>query len=145
VALWHERDISHSSVERVIAPDATIALDFMLRRMTFVLGDLCVYPENMKRNLEKSGGVVFSERVLLALVDKGVPRDAAYRMVQRHALKIARDGGELKDELLKDGEIASYLSARDMEAVWGLKHHLAHVDFIFRRVFHKSDSRRKPG
>jgi adenylosuccinate lyase len=90
VALWHERDISHSSVERVIAPDATIALDFMLRRMTYVLGGLCVYPENMKRNLEKSGGAVFSEAVLLALVDKGVSRDAAYRMVQRHALKIAK-------------------------------------------------------
>ncbi len=135
VALWHERDISHSSVERVIAPDATIALDFMLRRMTYVLGELCVYPENMKRNLEKSGGAVFSEAVLLALVDKGVSRDAAYRMVQRHALKIARDGGELKDELLKDREITSYLSAREVEAVWGLKHHLANVDFIFRRVF----------
>ena len=135
VALWHERDISHSSVERVIAPDATIALDFMLRRMTYVLGELCVYPENMKRNLEKSGGAVFSEAVLLALVDKGVSRDAAYRMVQRHALKIARDGGELKDELLKDREIATYLSAREVEAVWGLKHHLANVEFIFRRVF----------
>lgn len=135
VALWHERDISHSSVERVIAPDATIALDFMLRRMTYVLGELCVYPENMKRNLEKSGGTVFSEAVLLALVDKGVSRDAAYRMVQRHALKIARDGGELKDELLKDREIATYLSAREVEAVWGLKHHLANVEFIFRRVF----------
>jgi adenylosuccinate lyase len=135
VALWHERDISHSSVERVIAPDATIALDFMLRRMTYVLGELCVYPENMKRNLEKSGGAVFSEAVLLALVDKGVSRDAAYRMVQRHALKIARDGGELKDELLKDREITSHLSAREVEAVWGLKHHLANVDFIFRRVF----------
>lgn len=135
VALWHERDISHSSVERVIAPDATIALDFMLRRMTYVLGELCVYPENMKRNLEKSGGAVFSEAVLLALVDKGLSRDAAYRMVQRHALKIGRDGGELKDELLKDREITSYLSAREVEAVWGLKHHLANVDFIFRRVF----------
>jgi adenylosuccinate lyase len=135
VALWHERDISHSSVERVIAPDATIAIDFMLRRMTYVLGELCVYPENMKRNLEKSGGAVFSEAVLLALVDKGVSRDAAYRVVQRHALKIARDGGELKDELLKDREITSYLSAREVEAVWGLKHHLANVDFIFRRVF----------
>ncbi|HEU4638419.1 MAG TPA: adenylosuccinate lyase, partial [Candidatus Binatia bacterium] len=135
VALWHERDISHSSVERVIAPDATIALDFMLRRMTYVLEELCVYPENMKRNLEKSGGAVFSEAVLLALVDKGLSRDAAYRMVQRHALKIARDGGELKDELLKDREITSYLSAREVEAVWGLKHHLANVDFIFRRVF----------
>jgi adenylosuccinate lyase len=135
VALWHERDISHSSVERVIAPDATIALDFMLQRMTYVLGELCVYPENMKRNLEISGGAVFSEAVLLALVDKGVSRDSAYRMVQRHALKIARDGGGLKDELLKDGEITSYLSASELEAVWGLKHHLANVDFIFRRVF----------
>jgi adenylosuccinate lyase len=135
VALWHERDISHSSVERVIAPDATIALDFMLRRMTYVLGELCVYPENMKRNLEKSGGAFFSEAVLLALVGKGVSRDAAYRMVQRHALKIARVGGELKDELLKDREITRYLSAREVEAVWGLKHHLANVDFIFRRVF----------
>jgi adenylosuccinate lyase len=135
VALWHERDISHSSVERVIAPDATIALDFMLQRMTYVLGELCVYPENMKRNLEKSGGAVFSEAVLLALVDNGVSRDSAYRMVQRHALKIARDGGELKDELLKDREITSYLSASELEAVWGLKHHLANVDFIFRRVF----------
>lgn len=144
VPLWHERDISHSSVERVIAPDATIALDFMLRRMTYVLGELCVYPENMKRNLEKSGGAVFSEPVLLALVDKGVPRDEAYRMVQRHALKIARDGGELKYELLKDREITSYLSPRDIEAVWSLKHHLAHVDFIFRRVFHKTSSRRRP-
>jgi adenylosuccinate lyase len=135
VALWHERDISHSSVERVIAPDATIALDFMLRRITYVLGELCVYPENMKRNLEKSGGAVFSERVLLALVEKGVSRDAAYRMVQRHALKTARDGGELKGDLLKDQEIMSYLSASEVEAVWGLKHYLANVDFIFRRVF----------
>ncbi|MEX0805159.1 MAG: adenylosuccinate lyase, partial [Candidatus Binatia bacterium] len=86
--------------------------------------------------LEKSGGTVFSERVLLALVDKGVPRDTAYRMVQRHALKIGRDGGDLKEELLNDTEIAGYLSARDIEAVWGVKHHLTHVDFIFRRVFH---------
>ena len=136
VPLWHERDISHSSVERVIAPDATIALDFMLRRMTYILGELCVYPENMKRNLEKSGGAVFSERVLLALVDKGVPRDAAYRMVQRHALKIARDGGELKEHLINDNEITSYLSARDIDALSDVKHHLTNVDFIFRRVFH---------
>lgn len=136
IALWHERDISHSSVERVIAPDATIALDFMLRRMTYVLDGLCVYPENMKRNLEKSGGAVFSERALLALVDKGVARDKAYRLVQRHALKVARDGGDLKEALLKDGEIADYLSEADIDALWGVKHHLAHVDFIFRRVFH---------
>ncbi len=136
VALWHERDISHSSVERVIAPDATIALDFMLRRMTYVLGNLCVYPENMQRNLAKSGGTVFSEKVLLALVDKGVARDAAYRMVQRHALKIGKEGGDLKRELLADKDIRGYLSAQEIEAVWGVKHHLVNVDFIFRRVFH---------
>jgi adenylosuccinate lyase len=135
VPLWHERDISHSSVERVIAPDATIALDFMLRRMTYVLGNLCVYPENMKRNLEKSGGTVFSEKVLLSLVDKGVARDTAYRMVQRHALKVGREGGDLKRELLADPEIRRHLSEKEVEAAWDVKHHLANVDFIFRRVF----------
>lgn len=135
VALWHERDISHSSVERVIAPDATIALDFMLRRMTYVLGNLCVYPENMKRNLEKSGGTVFSEKVLLALVGKGIARDVAYRMVQRHALKVGKEGGDLKRELLEDGEIRRSLSPKEIEAIWGVKHHLANVDFIFRRAF----------
>ena len=135
VALWHERDISHSSVERVIAPDATIALDFMLGRMTYVLGNLCVYPENMRRNLEKSGGAVFSEKVMLALVDKGISRDQAYRMVQRHALKAGREGGDLKRELLKDNEIRRYLSVQEIDAVWGVKHHLANVDVIFRRVF----------
>ncbi|MBI2183298.1 MAG: adenylosuccinate lyase [Deltaproteobacteria bacterium] len=135
VPLWHERDISHSSVERVIAPDATIALDFMLRRMIYVLGNLCVYPENMKRNLEKSGGAVFSERVLLALVDKGIARDAAYRLIQRHALKAGKEGGDLKRELLQDAEIRRHLTAQEIEAVWGVKHHLANVDFIFRRVF----------
>jgi adenylosuccinate lyase len=136
VPLWHERDISHSSVERVIAPDATIALDFMLRRMAYVLGNLCVYPENMKRNLEKSGGAVFSERVLLALVDKGISRDVAYRMVQRHALKVGKEGGDLKRELLADGEIRRYLSSKEIEALWSVKQHLTNVDFIFRRVFH---------
>jgi adenylosuccinate lyase len=135
VALWHERDISHSSVERVIAPDATIALDFMFRRMTYVIGNLCVYPENMKRNLEKSGGTVFSEKILLALVDKGVARDSAYRMVQRHALKIGREGGDLKRELVSDPDIRRHLSAKEIDAVWGVEHHLAQVDFIFHRVF----------
>jgi adenylosuccinate lyase len=136
VPLWHERDISHSSVERVIAPDATIALDFMLRRMTYMLGNLCVYPENMKRNLEKSGGAVFSEKVLLALVEKGVARDIAYRMVQRHALKVGKEGGDLKRELLADAEIRRHLSTQEIEAIWSVKHHLTNVDLIFRRVFH---------
>jgi adenylosuccinate lyase len=135
VPLWHERDISHSSVERVIAPDATIALDFMLRRMTYVLGNLCVYPENMQRNLEKSGGTVYSEKILLALVGKGVARDDAYRMVQRHALKVGKEGGDLKRELLADKEIGRYLTAKEIDAAWGVKHHLANVNFIFRRAF----------
>lgn len=135
IPLWHERDISHSSVERVIAPDATIALDFMLRRMTYVLGNLCVYPENMLRNLEKSGGAVYSEKILLALVVKGIARDNAYRMVQRHALKVGKEGGDLKRELLADKEIGRYLSAQEIEAAWGVKHYLANVEFIFRRAF----------
>jgi adenylosuccinate lyase len=135
VPLWHERDISHSSVERVIAPDATIALDFMLRRMIYVLGNLCVYPENMKRNLEKSGGTVFSEKILLALVAKGIARDDAYRMVQKHALKVGREGGNLKRELITDPEIRRHLSAEEIDAGWGVEHHLANLDFIFRRVF----------
>jgi adenylosuccinate lyase len=135
VPLWHERDISHSSVERVIAPDATTALDFMLRRMTYVLGNLCVYPENMKRNLEKSGGTVYSEKILLALVDKGVARDTAYRMVQKHALKVGRVGGDLKRELVSDPDIRRYLSAKEIDSLWGVEHHLSQVDFIFRRVF----------
>jgi adenylosuccinate lyase len=137
VALWHERDISHSSVERVIGPDATIVLDFMLRRMTYVLGNLCVYPENMKRNLEKSGGAVFSQRVLLALVDKGIARDTAYRIVQRHALKVGKQGGDLKRELLEDAEIRRFVSPEEMEAIWDLKQQLANVDFIFRRAFNR--------
>jgi adenylosuccinate lyase len=135
VPLWHERDISHSSVERVIAPDATITLDFMLRRLTYVLGNLVVYPENMQRNLEKSGGTVYSEKILLALVDKGIARDQAYRMVQRHAIKVGRNGGDLKRELLGDKEIRRRLSAEEIEAAWGAKQQLANVDFIFRRAF----------
>jgi adenylosuccinate lyase len=136
VALWHERDISHSSVERVIAPDATILLDFMLRRLTYVLGNLAVYPENMRRNIEKSGGAIFSERILLKLVEKGVARDQAYRMVQRHALKVGKGGGELKSELLGDPEIRRYLAPADIEDALDLKHYLKNVDAIFKRVFH---------
>jgi adenylosuccinate lyase len=140
VPLWHERDISHSSVERVIAPDATIALDFMLRRMIYVLGNLCVYPENMKRNLEKSGGTVFSEKVLLALVGKGIARDRAYRMVQSHALRVGKEGGDLKCELVNDTEITRTLSPAEIEALWGVAHHLKNVDMIFKRVFRSTGS-----
>lgn len=136
IPLWHERDISHSSAERVIAPDATIVLDFMLGRMTYVLRNLSVYPEAMRRNLERSGGVIFSERVLLRLVDKGLARDEAYRMVQRLALKLGKDGGDLKQELLRDAEIRRYLSPREIEKLWDLDDYLKNVDYIFKRVFH---------
>ncbi len=135
VPLWHERDISHSSVERVIAPDATSVLDFMFGRMIYVLGNLCVYPENMKRNLAKSGGTVFSERALLALVAKGVPRDQAYRWIQGHALKVAGQGGDLRGALLQDPAICRILSPKEIEAIEDMRHYLAHIDLIFRRVF----------
>ncbi|MEE9551194.1 MAG: adenylosuccinate lyase [Candidatus Binatia bacterium] len=136
VALWHERDISHSSVERVIAPDATILLDFMLHRITFVLKNLSIYPETMRRNLEKSGGAIFSEKVLLRLVEKGLARDVAYKIVQRHAIKAQRDGGDFKRELLRDPKARRYLSSSEVEEIWNTKHTLKNVDLIFRRVFH---------
>jgi len=123
-------------VERVIAPDATILLDFILRRITYVLKNLCVYPQTMRQNLERSGGAIFSERVLLRLVEKGLARDAAYRIVQRHALEGGRDGRDLKREILKDSQIRRYLSSTDIEKIWDLNHYLKNVDFIFRRVFH---------
>ena len=135
VALWHERDISHSSVERVIAPDATILLDFMIHRWSTLLRNLCVYPENMKRNLEKSKGAIFSQRVLLRLVDKGLSRDLAYRIVQRHALKAQRDGGDLMRELQQDPQAHPYLSSREIEEMWDISHYLRNVDRIFNRVF----------
>ncbi len=135
IALWHERDISHSSVERVIAPDATTLLDFMLRRMTYVLEGLCVYPENMKRNLERSGGAIFSEGVLLRLVEKGLSRDEAYRLVQRHALRAGKNGGNLKRELLHDARLRRHLSSKEIDRIWDLRHYLKNVEPIFKRVF----------
>ena len=136
VPLWHERDISHSSVERVIAPDGTIVLDFMLWRMIHVLKGLCVYPETMRRNLERSGGAIFSEQVLLRLVEKGLSRDAAYRIVQRHGLRARKDGGDLKRDLLSDPQVRCHLSTKEIEGCWYLGHYLKNIDFIFKRVFH---------
>jgi adenylosuccinate lyase len=130
VPLWHERDISHSSVERVIAPDATIVLDFMLRRMIYIVGNLCVYPDNMKRNLDATGGAVFSERALLALVNKGVARDDAYRMVQRHALKVGRNGGDLKQGLVQDPEIRRFLSAKEQSVSLTIRLASMHVKIV---------------
>jgi adenylosuccinate lyase len=135
VALWHERDISHSSVERMIGPDATITLDFALHRLTGVVDKLLVYPENMRKNLDRLGGLVHSQRVLLALTQKGVSREDSYRLVQRNAMPVWRGEGEFLDLLKKDPEVSAKLSAGELESLFDLAYHFKHVDTIFARVF----------
>jgi adenylosuccinate lyase len=137
VALWHERDISHSSVERYIGPDATITLDFALARLTGVIDKLLVYPERMQKNLDKMGGLVHSQRVLLALTQAGVSREDSYRLVQRNAMKVWESDGQLSlMELLKaDSEVTAALTVQDIEDKFDLGYHLKHVDTIFSRVF----------
>jgi adenylosuccinate lyase len=135
VALWHERDISHSSVERVIGPDATILLHYMLHRFTGVLRNLVVYPENMLRNLDRTGGLIHSQRVLLKLVEKGATREDAYRMVQRNAMRVWEEGADYRSLLAGDPEVGRLLSAAELDEAFDLGYHLKHVDTIFRRVF----------
>ncbi len=135
VALWHERDISHSSVERMIGPDATITLDFALARLTGVIDKLVVYPENMQRNLDRFRGLVHSQRVLLALTQAGVSREDAYRLVQRNAMKVWEQGKDFLAELLADDEVRSALSEAEIREKFDLGYHTRHVDTIFRRVF----------
>ena len=135
VALWHERDISHSSVERGIAPDATITLDFALNRLAGVIEKLVIYPENMLRNMNKFNGLVMSQRVLLALTQAGVSREDAYRLVQRNAMKVWEQGADFKTELLADPEVTAALSPAEIEEKFDLGYHTKHVDTIFRRVF----------
>ena len=135
VALWHERDISHSSVERGIAPDATITLDFALNRLAGVIDKLVVYPENMLKNMNKFRGLVMSQRVLLALTQAGVSREDAYRLVQRNAMKVWEQGADFKEELLADAEVTAALSPAEIEEKFDLGYHTKHVDTIFRRVF----------
>lgn len=139
VALWHERDISHSSVERYIGPDATITLDFALHRLTGVIEKLLVYPARMQKNLDKMGGLVHSQRVLLALTQAGVSREDAYRLVQRNAMKVWDSDGALSlMELLKgDAEVSAALSVAEIEDKFDLGYHFKHVDTIFARVFGK--------
>jgi adenylosuccinate lyase len=137
VALWHERDISHSSVERVIGPDATIALDFALARMTNVIDKLMVYPENMRRNLDRLGGVIDSQRVLIALTKKGMAREEAYRVVQRNAMKAWQGDRDFATLLKADPDVRGKLTDKEIAASFDLKYHLKHVDTIFRRVFGK--------
>ncbi|KAA2237761.1 adenylosuccinate lyase [Salinarimonas soli] len=135
VALWHERDISHSSVERMIGPDATITLDFALARLTGVIDKLVVYPENMQKNLDRLGGLIHSQRVLLALTQKGASREDAYRLVQRNAMPVWRGQGDFLTLLKADPEVRARLSGEELEALFDLGYHLKHVDTIFRRVF----------
>ena len=135
VALWHERDISHSSVERNIGPDATVTLDFALARLTGVMDKLVVYPENMAANLDRLGGLVHSQRVLLALTQAGVSREDAYLLVQRNAMTVWRDGGSFLDLLKADPDVSAALSAETLEGIFDLGYHLKHVDTIFARVF----------
>jgi adenylosuccinate lyase len=135
VALWHERDISHSSVERMIAPDATITLDFALARLAGVIDKLVVYPEAMQKNLDRLGGLIHSQRVLLALAQKGVARDEAYGLVQRNAMPVWRGEGEFLKLLQADRDVAKALSAQELEALFDLGYHLEQVDTIFERVF----------
>jgi adenylosuccinate lyase len=137
VALWHERDISHSSVERFIGPDATITLDFALARLTGLIDQLLVYPERMHKNLDRMGGLVHSQRVLLALTQAGLSREDAYALVQRHAMKVWESDGEqsLLDLLKQEPAVTERIPAPELEKLFDLNHHLREVDTIFARVF----------
>ena len=135
VALWHERDISHSSVERYIAPDATVALDFSLRRLNGLISNLVVYPENMLRNLNQMKGLVFSQKILLDLTQAGVSREDSYRLVQRNAMKVWEQGADFQTELLADQEVVGALGEAKIRESFDLSYHLKHVDTIFKRVF----------
>jgi adenylosuccinate lyase len=137
VALWHERDISHSSVERLIAPDSAILLDFMLARLTRLLKNLQVYPENMVKNLHLTRGLIFSQGLLLALIKKGLSRDAAYRLVQRPAMLVWEEGGEFAQRVQEDPEIARHLTPQELTGIFDLHHYLQHIPTIFARVFGK--------
>lgn len=135
VPLWHERDISHSSVERIIGPDATILMDFMLSRCTGLIENLVVYPENMLKNLNLMRGLVFSQRVLLELATRGASREKAYSLVQRNAMKVWEQGKDFQTELLADDEVRQYLNEAEIRELFDLSYHLKHVDTIFTRVF----------
>jgi len=138
VVLWHERDISHSSVERNIGPDATVTLDFILYRLNDVIQNLIVYPKNMQKNLEKLKGLFFSQSVMLKLTQKGLQREKAYKMIQSHAMKVWKKSDSFFDLLNKDKAIKKYLSTTDLEKLFNLKSHLRYTDSIFSRVLKKS-------
>jgi adenylosuccinate lyase len=135
IALWHERDISHSSVERIIIPDSTILVDYMLNRLTGIIKDMHVYPDRMKANMEKCYGLFNSQRVMLALIDKGVIREDAYLMVQRNAMESWSKGKSFMDLVIADKEIAKHLSVEEIKVIFDLAYYLRNIDYIFKRVF----------
>jgi adenylosuccinate lyase len=137
IALWHERDISHSSVERVILPDSFIALDHMLRRFTRIVKGMVVYPDRMLENLQRSRGVVFSGSVLLELARRGVSREQAYEWVQRNAMRAFHERRDFKELLLADSDVTGVLNAKEIEQAFDLTHQLRNVDKVFERVFHE--------
>jgi adenylosuccinate lyase len=139
VALWHERDISHSSVERMIGPDATVTLDFALARLTGVIDKLIIYPETMQANLDKLGGLIHSQRVMLALTQAGVSREDAYRLVQRNAMPVWLEGKDFRTLLGADPEVTAALSAEKLDGLFDLGYHTKHVDTIFKRVFGRTE------
>jgi adenylosuccinate lyase len=138
VVLWHERDISHSSAERMIAPDATVTLDFALNRLAGLIDKLLIYPENMMKNLDRLGGLIHSQRVLIALTQKGASREDAYKLVQRNAMPVWRGEGDFQKLLKKDPEVKKYLSDSEISEQFDLGYHLKHVNTIFKRVFGES-------
>jgi adenylosuccinate lyase len=138
VVLWHERDISHSSAERMIAPDATVTLDFALNRLAGMIDKLLIYPVNMMKNLDRLGGLIQSQRLLMALTQKGASREDAYKLVQRNAMPVWRGEGDFQALLKKDPEVRKYLSDAEISEQFDLAHHFKHVDTIFKRVFGES-------
>jgi adenylosuccinate lyase len=135
VVLWHERDISHSSVERGIAPDSTVHLDFALARLAGIVAKLVIHPENMRKNLDRLGGLIHSQRVLLALTQKGMSREAAYDAVQRSAMPAWKGQGDFAGLLKADNEVSEFLTHQEIDNLFDLRYHTRHVDEIFRRVF----------
>lgn len=134
VALWHERDISHSSTERIILSDSTILLDYMLQKMSYIINNLVVYPQRMKQNIEKSQGLIFSQRLLLALIDKGLTREKAYQIVQAAAIKARTSGKHLKELILADKAVRRYLSEKEIDQVFDINYYLRNIEVIFKRL-----------
>ena len=135
ISLWHERDISHSSVERIIIPDSTILVDYMLSRLTGILKGLQVYPDRMKENINKSYGLFYSQRVLLKLTEKGLSRDTAYRLVQQRAMQSWQSRKPFKEQLQKDKLIKKYISPEELDKLFDIKFYTKNVTYIFKRVF----------